>query len=78
MGLEPQGNYAILIQFDDLHETGIYSWEYLYHLGKNKTHLMRQYVRNLKQQGKSRDPRAKAQGLSKPKESANLKQCKSR
>ena len=34
--LEPVGNYAIRIKFDDLHDTGIFSWQYLYHLGCNK------------------------------------------
>jgi len=33
IGLEPVGNYAVRITFDDLHSTGIYSWAYLYELG---------------------------------------------
>ena len=33
IGLEPVGNYAVRIKFDDLHDTGIYSWNYLYQLG---------------------------------------------
>src|SRR2546421_2978083 len=33
MDLEPVGNYAVRIKFDDLHDTGIFSWEYLYRLG---------------------------------------------
>ena len=32
--LEPVGNYAVRIKFDDLHDTGIYSWDYLYQLGR--------------------------------------------
>ena len=32
--LEPVGNYAVRIKFDDLHDTGIYSWRYLYELGR--------------------------------------------
>ena len=34
MDLEPVGNYAVRIKFDDLHDTGIYSWHYLYELGR--------------------------------------------
>ena len=36
MDLEPVGNYAVRIMFDDLHSTGMYSWRYLYHLGRNR------------------------------------------
>jgi DUF971 family protein len=43
--------------FDDLHETGIYSWNYLYELGINKIKLMKNYIRNLKAANKSRDPK---------------------
>jgi DUF971 family protein len=57
IGVEPQGNYAILIKFDDLHETGIYSWQYLYWLGENKFAIIRKYLTELKAAGKSRDPR---------------------
>jgi DUF971 family protein len=46
------------IIFDDLHETGIYSWNYLYELGVNKYAVMRKYIKELKKRGKSRDPRA--------------------
>ncbi len=34
-GVEPVGNYAIRIKFDDLHDTGIFTWRYLYGLGKH-------------------------------------------
>jgi len=37
LDLEPVGNYAVRIKFDDLHDTGIYSWEYLYRLGSSTT-----------------------------------------
>lgn len=56
MSVEQVGNYAIRISFDDLHNTGIYSWDYLYHLGTNKFTLMRQYLITLKRHGLSRDP----------------------
>eukprot|EP01112_Ceratiomyxa_fruticulosa_P021473 TRINITY_DN756_c0_g1_i14.p1 TRINITY_DN756_c0_g1~~TRINITY_DN756_c0_g1_i14.p1 ORF type:complete len:172 (+),score=32.41 TRINITY_DN756_c0_g1_i14:16-531(+) len=57
IGAEYVGNYAIRLIFDDLHETGIYSWAYLHELGENKFSLMRKYLSQLKSIGKSRDPR---------------------
>ncbi len=56
IGLEPVGNYAVRIRFDDLHETGIYSWDYLYDLGLRQDELWRAYLRALEAQGLSRDP----------------------
>jgi DUF971 family protein len=54
--LEPVGHYALRIKFDDLHDTGIYSWQYLYHLGENQERIWRDYEAALAQQGLSRDP----------------------
>jgi DUF971 family protein len=56
MDLEPVGNYAVRIKFDDLHDTGMYSWRYLYHLGKNQDRLWADYLKALEQRGLSRDP----------------------
>ncbi len=56
LGVEPIGNYAICIRFDDLHDTGIYSWDYLYHLGRNKDELWSAYLKALEEKGLSRDP----------------------
>ncbi len=56
MELEPVGNYAIRIKFDDLHDTGIFSWQYLYHLGLNKDEIWSDYLKNLEENGMSRDP----------------------
>src|ERR671910_305110 len=56
MDLEPVGNYAVRIMFDDLHNTGMYSWRYLYHLGKNQEKLWADYLAALEQRGLSRDP----------------------
>jgi DUF971 family protein len=56
MDLEPVGNYAVRIKFDDLHSTGMYSWRYLYHLGRNQERLWDEYTRALEQRGLSRDP----------------------
>ncbi|KAL9256947.1 hypothetical protein AKJ16_DCAP02338 [Drosera capensis] len=40
-------------------KTGIYTWDYFYHLGSNKFSLMKDYIRTLKRHGLSRDPRPK-------------------
>lgn len=56
MELEPVGNYAIRIKFDDLHDTGIFSWDYLYHLGQNKDAAWAGYLKALEEKGLSRDP----------------------
>ena len=36
IGIEPVGNYAVRLTFDDLHDTGIYSWDYLHELGREQ------------------------------------------
>ena len=56
MALEPVGNYAVRIRFDDLHDTGMYSWPYLSHLGRNQEKLWADYLTALEQRGLSRDP----------------------
>ena len=56
MDLEPVGNYAVRILFDDLHDTGMYSWGYLHYLGENKERLWADYLAALEQRGLSRDP----------------------
>ena len=56
MDLEPVGNYAVRIMFDDLHSTGMYSWRYLYYLGRNQERLWAAYLEELERQGLSRDP----------------------
>jgi DUF971 family protein len=56
--IEPVGNYAIRIVFDDLHDTGIYSWSYLYEIGTQRESLWAAYLAGLAQQGLSRDPKA--------------------
>jgi len=52
--LEPTGNYGVTIFFDDGHNTGIYSWETLYNLGKNYDQLWAQYLKELEQAGHKR------------------------
>ncbi len=55
--LEPVGNYAVRIVFDDLHDTGIYSWSYLYELGMEQERRWSDYVAALARADLSRDPR---------------------
>ncbi|HTN10749.1 MAG TPA: DUF971 domain-containing protein [Acetobacteraceae bacterium] len=54
--VEPVGNYAIRIVFDDRHDTGIYSWDYLHELGRNQAHKWQDYLAELAAKGMSRDP----------------------
>ena len=53
--LEPVGSYAVQPQFSDGHNTGIYSWEYLYELGENQDELWSQYLEKLKVANASRE-----------------------
>ena len=57
LDLEPVGNYAVRIKFDDLHDTGIFSWEYLYQLGIEHHKRWRDYLTAVAAQGLSREPR---------------------
>jgi DUF971 family protein len=56
IGAEPVGNYAVKLTFDDLHDTGIYTWSYLYWLGENMNQVWDDYLTNLAAAGLSRDP----------------------
>src|SRR5262245_48732272 len=50
------GNYAVRLVFDDLHSTGIYSWDYLCELGRNYTGYWQDYLDELAAKGLSREP----------------------
>ena len=56
IGIEPVGNYAVRLLFDDLHDTGIYSWDYLYEVGREREQRWGAYLDALKAKGLSRDP----------------------
>ncbi len=56
MEIVPVGNYAVRIKFDDLHDSGIFSWQYLYRLGRDQDALWQAYLENLEAKGLSRDP----------------------
>lgn len=58
LDVEAVGNYAIRLKFDDLHDTGLYSWDYLYELGAQKDRIWAEYLAALEANGLSRDPRA--------------------
>jgi DUF971 family protein len=54
--LEPIGSYAVRPAFSDGHDTGIYSWDYLYWLGDEQEQLWTQYLERLEAAGESREP----------------------
>jgi len=58
--VEAVGNYAVRIVFDDLHDTGIYSWPYLYELGVEQAERWAAYEAELAKKGLSRDPPVRA------------------
>ncbi len=49
--IEPIGHYAVKLVFDDNHDSGIYSWQYLYELGDNYANYWRDYVSRLHEAG---------------------------
>lgn len=53
--LEPIGNYAVKPVFSDGHESGLFTWDYLYHLGADQDQLWRDYQRRLDTAGVERD-----------------------
>jgi DUF971 family protein len=54
--IEPVGNYAVRLVFDDLHATGIYSWSLLHELGREQPARWQRYVEALAARGLSREP----------------------
>ncbi|HRF12917.1 MAG: hypothetical protein AW09_003341 [Candidatus Accumulibacter phosphatis] len=55
--IEAVGNYAIRPVFSDGHDSGLYSWDLLYHLGVNRDQLWQAYLKRLQQENGSRDPK---------------------
>lgn len=55
IGLEPVGNYAVQPRFSDGHDTGIFSWDYLYFLGSQQEKLWEDYAQRLQAAGVERD-----------------------
>ena len=54
--IESVGNYAIKLNFDDGHDSGIYSWEYLLELGEQQGPLWQDYLAKLHKAGQTREP----------------------
>ena len=54
--IRPVGNYALQLVFDDGHDTGLYSWDYLYRLCREQDALWQDYLDRMSAAGASRDP----------------------
>ncbi|CAD5375386.1 conserved hypothetical protein [Pseudomonas sp. OF001] len=55
-GAEPAGQYALKLVFDDGHDSGLYTWDYLYQLATRQEQLWADYLAALAAAGRSRDP----------------------
>ncbi len=56
--IEAVGTYAVCLHFDDGHNTGLYSWEWLHYLGVNQERLWKRYLERLEKAGHQRKPKA--------------------
>lgn len=56
MKMEPVGNYAVRIHFDDLHNSGIFTWEYFLELGREREKHWGGYLKELEDKGLTREP----------------------
>ena len=57
IGIEPVGNYAVKLAFDDMHDTGIFGWDYLFALGRDQAERWQNYLAELDAKGLSRERR---------------------
>ena len=55
--IEPVGQYAVVLVFSDGHDSGIYSWDYLYDLGAKQDFYWQNYLRRMDEAGASREPK---------------------
>jgi DUF971 family protein len=55
--IEPVGQYAVVLMFSDGHDSGIYSWDYLYDLGRKQDFYWQSYLRRIEEAGESREPK---------------------
>lgn len=60
MSIDPVGNYAVRLTFDDMHSTGIFSWDYLHRLGREHDELWADYLAELEEKGLGREPPRRA------------------
>ena len=56
IGADPVGNYAVKLRFDDMHDTGIFGWDYLFELGARHADRWGNYLAELDAKGLSREP----------------------
>jgi DUF971 family protein len=56
--IEPVGHYAVVLVFSDKHDSGIYSWDYLYDLGEHQAAYWEAYLQRLAEAGESREPKS--------------------
>ena len=66
LNVEPVGTYALKLVFDDGHDSGLYTWEYLYGLGQNQDVMWQDYLKQLDAAGASREPGPQTAGSHKP------------
>jgi DUF971 family protein len=59
MEVLPVGNYAVRLVFDDMHSTGIFGWDYLLDLGRNRAKYWQDYIDELAAKNMSREPAAR-------------------
>ncbi len=64
--VEPVGNYAVRLVFSDGHDTGLFSWDYLYGLGADKEHLWKEYLDRMTKEGANRGAAPAADPVTKP------------
>jgi len=57
--VQPVGNYAVRLVFDDTHSTGIFTWDYLFELGRNREKYWNDYLGELKEKNLAREPPAR-------------------
>lgn len=58
VALEPVGSYAVQPRFSDGHDTGIFSWDYLYEIGAKRDQMWQNYLHRMQEAGASREPGA--------------------
>jgi len=56
MAVEPVGHYGVKLVFDDLHDTGIFTWDYFYEMGPRLDDVWKTYLAALDKEGLSREP----------------------
>lgn len=57
IGVEPVGNYAVRLKFDDMHDSGIYGWPLLHRFATDQAAMMAEYEAELAAKGLSREPK---------------------